>query len=491
MSQSPLAAPLAGMRIHLVGAKGTGMAALAEILAARGALLSGSDVPDVFYTDAILKALGVPVGAGFQASRIDGNLALVVHSAAYSRDSNPELVEARRRGIPILSYPEALGQLSASFDSSGIAGVHGKTTTTAMAGSIIAALGLPATILAGSAVAGFGGRSTLHAGEKYFVAETCEYRRNFLFFHPRRIVLTSIESDHQDYYPRFEDIFAAFVEYLRLLPESGELIYCADDPGAVRAAEAVGRERPDLKLTAYGRRAEGPYRLLSYDIDDGEAVFRLGGFDRGFTLRVPGEHLALDAAAALALAFSILRSERGRSPDAGEVAAATGALSAFAGSKRRSELLGEAGGVLFMDDYGHHPTAIRETLRGVKAFWPRRRLVVDFMSHTYSRTAALFDDFVRCLDGADLLVVHKIYSSAREQRGEGPDGRALYEALLGRRSASAGSGTCLYFDEPLDALVDVAALLRPGDLFLTMGAGDNWKLGVALYERLKAFERKT
>ncbi len=467
------------------------MAALAEILAARGALLSGSDVPDVFYTDAILKALGVPVGAGFQASRIDGNLALVVHSAAYSRDSNPELVEARRRGIPILSYPEALGQLSASFDSSGIAGVHGKTTTTAMAGSIIAALGLPATILAGSAVAGFGGRSTLHAGEKYFVAETCEYRRNFLFFHPRRIVLTSIESDHQDYYPRFEDIFAAFVEYLRLLPESGELIYCADDPGAVRAAEAVGRERPDLKLTAYGRRAEGPYRLLSYDIDDGEAVFRLGGFDRGFTLRVPGEHLALDAAAALALAFSILRSERGRSPDAGEVAAATGALSAFAGSKRRSELLGEAGGVLFMDDYGHHPTAIRETLRGVKAFWPRRRLVVDFMSHTYSRTAALFDDFVRCLDGADLLVVHKIYSSAREQRGEGPDGRALYEALLGRRSASAGSGTCLYFDEPLDALVDVAALLRPGDLFLTMGAGDNWKLGVALYERLKAFERKT
>ena len=491
MSQSPLAAPLAGMRIHLVGAKGTGMAALAEILAARGALLSGSDVPDVFYTDAILKALGVPVGAGFQASRIDGNLALVVHSAAYSRDSNPELVEARRRGIPILSYPEALGQLSASFDSSGIAGVHGKTTTTAMAGSIIAALGLPATILAGSAVAGFGGRSTLHAGEKYFVAETCEYRRNFLFFHPRRIVLTSIESDHQDYYPRFEDIFAAFVEYLRLLPESGELIYCADDPGAVRAAEAVGRERPDLKLTAYGRRAEGPYRLLSYDIDDGEAVFRLGGFDRGFTLRVPGEHLALDAAAALALAFSILRSERGRSPDAGEVAAATGALSAFAGSKRRSELLGEAGGVLFMDDYGHHPTAIRETLRGVKAFWPRRRLVVDFMSHTYSRTAALFDDFVRCLDGADLLVMHKIYSSAREQRGEGPDGRALYEALLGRRSASAGSGTCLYFDEPLDALVDVAALLRPGDLFLTMGAGDNWKLGVALYERLKAFERKT
>ncbi|HUW41252.1 MAG TPA: UDP-N-acetylmuramate--L-alanine ligase [Rectinemataceae bacterium] len=487
MNQSLLAAPLAGLRIHLVGAKGTGMAALAEILAARGALLSGSDVPDVFYTDAILGALGVPVGLGFEAGRIDGSIALVVHSAAYSRDSNPELVEARRRGIPILSYPEALGQLSASFDSSGIAGVHGKTTTTAMAGSIIAALRLPATILAGSAVAGFGGRSTLRSGDRYFVAETCEYRRNFLFFHPRRIVLTSIESDHQDYYRSLEDIFAAFAEYISLLPESGELIYCADDSGAVRAAESAARERPDLKLTAYGRRAEGPYRLVSYDIDEGRAVFRLAGLGCGFTLRVPGEHLALDASAALALAFSLLRSERHRPPDAEDLAAAAGALSSFAGSKRRSEILGEAGGVLFMDDYGHHPTAIRETLRGVKAFWPRRRLVVDFMSHTYSRTAALFDDFVRCLDEADVLVLHKIYSSAREQKGEGPDGRALYEALLGRRAAAAGRGACLYFEEPLDALDDVAALLRPGDLFLTMGAGDNWKLGSALYGRIKAF----
>jgi UDP-N-acetylmuramate--alanine ligase len=472
------------------------MAALAEILAARGARLSGSDVPEVFYTDAILRELGVPVAIGFQASRIDETIDLVVHSAAYARDSNPELVEALRRGISVLSYPEALGQLSAGADSSGIAGVHGKTTTTAMAGAIIADLGLPATILAGSAVAGFGGRSTLRKGDTYFVAETCEYRRHFLFFHPRRIVITSIESDHQDYYPHYEDILAAFVEYIHLLPRGGELIYCADDPGAVQAAESARQDRSDLKMTAYGRRADGPYRLLGYAVHDGCAIFRLAGFDHDFSLHVPGEHLALDATAALALAFSILGAGRPDSPHVAELDAAAAALAAFAGSKRRSEIIGEAGGVLFMDDYGHHPTAIRETLRGVKAFWPRRRLIVDFMSHTYSRTAALFDDFVESLDEADLVVLHKIYPSARERPSEGLNGRKLYDSLCKRRAALGKPGAesgersaSLYFDEPLDALDALLPVLRTGDLFLTMGAGDNWRLGVALFERLRSLEK--
>jgi len=492
---------LKDLRIHLVGAKGTGMTALAELLAAAGARLTGSDVPDEFYTDRILASIGVPVSPGFDASRVEGT-ELVVHSAAYQRDANPELVAAIAAGIPVMNYPEALGELSKRFDSSGISGVHGKTTTTAMAGSVAAALRLPATVLAGSAVSSFGGKCTLRLGDRFFIAETCEYRRHFLSFRPRRIVLTSVEHDHQDYFPTYADILSAFVEYARLLPPGGELIYCADDAGAVEAAAAIRAERPDLALVPYGERAEGPYRLVSYEAGEGRALFRLAGFDRSFELRVPGRHLALDATAALALAFSLRRAARDQAapgtsavagavrqgaapdaPDAADADAAADALAAFSGSKRRSEILGEAKGILFMDDYGHHPTAVRETIRGVRDFWTSRRLVVDFMPHLYSRTKALFNEFAACLDEADAVVMHDIYASAREVPDGSVSGEALFEETRKRR-ASLGAGPTWYFERPMDAAQALERELRPGDLFLTMGAGDNWKLGEALLGRL-------
>ena len=490
MSADILPEDLRGFRIHLVGAKGTGMAALAEVLAAKGANLSGSDVPDRFYTDDILASIGLQPYASFEAVHIDPSIRLVVHSAAYRRDANPELLEAARLGIPVLNYPEALGELSERFDSSGIAGVHGKTTTTALAGSVAAALGLPATILAGSAVSSFGGRSTLIKGDRYFVAETCEYRRHFLSFRPRRIILTSVEPDHQDFYPTYADILAAFVDYALLLPAGGELIYCADDAGAVEAISLAAAKRPDLLLVPYGRAAAGPYRLLSYKAGEGRALFRLAGFDRDFELRVPGEHLALDACAALALSFAILRDWRGsaRLEEAvgpADLEAAAAALASFAGSKRRSEILGEAGGVLFMDDYGHHPTAIRDTIRGIKAFWPGRRLVVDFMSHTYSRTKALFPEFASCLDEADAAVLHKIYASAREAPDPEVSGRGLFDAVAARWASIGKVAPLAYYDEVLAAEEPLLKMLKPGDLFLTMGAGDNFRLGAALYDDMK------
>jgi UDP-N-acetylmuramate--alanine ligase len=475
---------LSGLRIHLVGAKGTGIAALAEILSSLGARLSGSDVADVFYTDNILDALGVAMNVGFESSNLLVDTAIVIHSAAYSRDSNPELLEAARRGLPILSYPEALGALSKRSISAGICGVHGKTTTTAFAGSLASALDLPATVLAGSAVASFGGRCTVIRGDRFFVAETCEYRRHFLNFRPTRIVLTSIESDHQDFYPTFEDIYRAFLDYLRLLPRTGELIYCADDQGAARAAAEIKAERADLKLTPYGEMAGGDYRLSNYRTGSGKAAFNLAGFTRDFNLRVPGRHLALDATAALALAISILREVRGsEAVTPSDLDAVVAALAAFSGSKRRSEVLGEAGGVLFMDDYGHHPTAVRDTIRGIKEFWPERRLVVDFMSHTYSRTKALFNEFAYCLDDADAVIMHGIYASAREKPDPEVTGRGLYEEV---RKHSKRDKPFFYYESVLEGEAELASFLEPGDLFLTMGAGDNWKLGEALKKNLSA-----
>ncbi|GAB1481278.1 hypothetical protein MASR2M78_00930 [Treponema sp.] len=234
---------LTGVRFYFVGLKGTGTSALAELLQGSGAHVSGSDIADTFYTDQILNELGLVCHQGFDAANVPSEPCIVVHSAAYSSATNCELAEASRRGLPILKYTEALGAYSAHFDSSGIAGVHGKTTTTALAGTLCQALKLPAKILAGSAVGDFGGRSTLNLGDSYFIAETCEYRRHFLAFHPHRIVLTSVESDHRDYYPDYESIRSAFVEYGLSLPEGGELIYCADDEGAVETAALIAEKR--------------------------------------------------------------------------------------------------------------------------------------------------------------------------------------------------------------------------------------------------------
>ena len=466
---------LAGLRVHLVGIKGTGMCALAELLFRAGSRITGSDVEDVFYTDEILKALGLSYTEGFDAKNLPSDVQLVIHSAAYSADSNPELAEAVRRSLPVLRYTDALGGFSARFDSSAIAGVHGKTTTTALSGTLARAAALPAQILAGSAVGDFGGRSTLSLGDRYFIAETCEYRRHFLAFRPRRIVLTSVESDHQDYYPTYESIRDAFVEFAGKLPIGGELIYCADDPGAVEVARIVAAGRADIRLVPYGKSADGPFRVEKLETAEERTLLRLSRYPVDFKIQVPGKHVAMDATAALALITSLSGGLSGE-----RLEAVQSALESFRGSRRRSEIVGEAGGVLVMDDYGHHPTAIRTTLEGIKSFYPTRRLVVSFMSHTYTRTAALLGEFASSFGAADELILHKIYASAREMYTGGVTGRTLYEKV------SALRPNVSYVEEPEAAAESLAARLRPGDLFLTMGAGDNWKLGAAVLASLKA-----
>jgi UDP-N-acetylmuramate--alanine ligase len=474
-----------GSSVYFVGVKGTGVCALAELMHGAGVKVGGSDSAEVFYTDAILRELGIPYHESFDPSHIRDDFDLVVHSAAYSAETNSELAEAARRGIPVLKYPDALGAFSALFDSAGIAGVHGKTTTTALAGILAAAAGLPAKILAGGAVADFNGRSTLSLGGTYFIAETCEYRRHFLAFHPRHIILTAVESDHQDFFPSYESIRGAFIEYCRLLPPGGELIYCADDPGAAEVARTIENENRGIVLIPYGFTAQGGFRVASYRLENESALFAISGFPGEIEFKISGRHQALNAAAALALVTVLLKKELGDENAWNEerLLAAKKALKDFRGSKRRSELIGEAGGVIFMDDYGHHPTAIKTTLAGLKSFYPQRRLVVSFMSHTYTRTAALLDEFAAAFDDVDILFLHKIYASAREQYAGGVSGKTLYEKI---RSLDGGrfADRVFYIDEPLDAFDAVKKILAKGDLFITMGAGSNWPLGQKLFGAL-------
>lgn len=461
------------------------MAALAEVLQSRGARVSGSDIEEVFYTDAILRHAHIPYHEGFAAENLPTDTECVIYSAAYDPHTHPELVAARERGLPVVPYNVALGAISRRQPSAAIAGVHGKTTTTALVASIVERLRLPWSVLAGSALGVRGERSTLLQGDELFIAETCEYRRHFLAFSPEVLVITSVEADHLDYFEDEADVMAAFLEFAGSLPDGGTLIFCRDDEGARAVASRVASERRDLRLMSYGMHPESDVRVTLAEHPAGSQSFLLG--TQRYTLHVPGDHNVLNATAAILVVEELAR-RHGTPREPGAVGAATerypavqAAIGSFHGTRRRSEVIGGAAGVLVLDDYAHHPTAIRSTLSGFRTFYPGRRLVLSFMSHTYSRTLALLDEFAEALTLADVVILHDIYASAREENPGSVDGTVLADAAR-KRIGRGNLGAVHYVAEPEDALSLLSSLLESGDLFVTMGAGNNWRLGVAWLE---------
>jgi UDP-N-acetylmuramate--alanine ligase len=485
---------LKGVHIHFVGIKGTGMAALVEILHSRGAVITGSDVSERFYTDDILDRLGL-TALPFDEGNITKDIQYVVYSSAYNPEKNPDLAAAKKLGKPCMLYTEALGAISAQAYSCGICGVHGKTSTTGLVGTILEQLELPAQVLAGSVITSFGGSCTMttpsfaESRHNYFVAETCEYQRHFMAFSPQKIILTSVESDHQDYYPTYEDIRNAFVDYICKLPEHGQLVYCADDAGAVEAAGLAKNKRPDIELVPYGENSRGSYHLTFGTVADQTQHFTIDALGE-LELHVPGKHDVRDACAAAALVCELIKTD-GHDPQDYVKNIRTG-LANFRGGRRRSEVIGRAyaGGnsVIFIDDYGHHPTAIKTTLAGYREFYSDRKIIVDFMSHTYTRTAALLEEFAQAFSDADEVILHKIYASAREDPSSAPvSGEILAE------HTKKYHDNVHYYKEILDAKDFALSELKKnpekkykeGYLFVTMGAGDNWKIGKALLEELK------
>ncbi|MCQ2585924.1 MAG: UDP-N-acetylmuramate--L-alanine ligase [Treponema sp.] len=494
MSEIKLPEDLNGIHVHFVGIKGTGMAALVEIFFHKGAVITGSDVSEKFYTDEILAKLNLQA-LSFSEENITDEVQYVVYSSAYKLNVNPDLIAAVKKGVPCLLYTEALGMYSSLAYSCGICGVHGKTSTTGLTGTILKELPLPSQTLAGSIIKSFGDTCTFTSpllaeskkGENIFVAETCEYQRHFMSFHPEKIILTSVEPDHQDYYPTYEDIRDAFVDYACLLPSGGDLIFCADDEGACEVSRIVSSKRKDINLIPYGTKADGAFCLSFTGVENEENRFNVSGLG-DFVLKVPGKHEVMDACAAVALCARLLE-KYGKNPSdyKGEIAKG---LVNFAGGKRRSEKIGEfknkyGKSVLVIDDYGHHPTAVKTTLDGFREFYKGRKIIVDFMSHTYSRTQALLSEFAQSFGSADSVILHKIYSSARENPADfNITGRTLFEETLKYKT------DVNYFEEILDAkdfaVEEVNKALDEkypdGYLFVTMGAGDNWKLGKALLD---------
>lgn len=485
---------LTGKRIHFVGIKGTGCAAFCEILKQTGAIITGSDVDEVFYTDKVLEKINVKPSL-FSAQNITREIDTVIHSSAYT-DENCEIARAKELGIPLLLYTEALGLYSRLYTGVGISGVHGKTSTTSFIGALLKSLPLKAQVLSGSLIKGFSQNGedsctftspafTEGNEEKFFVAETCEYKRHFMSFSPKIIILTSVESDHQDFYPTLESIRSAFIDYACLLPKGGILLYSADDEGALFVARETRKRRSDISFIPYGEKAEGDFHVTIHEAKNGYNRFFMDEIGE-VKLKMPGRHMARNAACALTLA-SLLMKKCNLSIKSYESAVKT-SLENFSGLKRRSEVINSFSfrhsSLVIMDDYAHHPTAIKTTLQGLRDFYKDYVIIADFMSHTYSRTLALFTEFAESFDFADVLILNKIYASAREKHADCEDvAKRLF--LLTKQTREKKT---FFFPEPLDSFEtaknEIEENLRASRnvLFITLGAGDNWKLSYKIAE---------
>ncbi len=445
-----------GSRIHLIGIGGTGLSAIARVLVESGFRVSGSDRQLSPLAESLLQA-GVEISLGHQAAAVRG-ADLVVRSSAVA-DANPEVQEALRLGIPVLKRADFLGALMENHIGVAVAGTHGKTTTTAMAAWVLYALGEDPSYIIGGISTNLG--SNAHAGEgRFFVIEADEYDRMFHGLQPTYAVITNVEHDHPDCYPTAEDFFQAFLSFGRLVRPTGALLVCSDDTGAARLAADLHGER--VPVYRYG--LENP--TLDYTAMQ-VTTNNVGGFSFNFQvkalkpgdaipvrLRVPGKHNVLNAVAVLAI---IERCGL-------DLTKAAEALGEFLGSGRRFDVVGEAAGVIVIDDYGHHPTEIRATLSAARARYPRHSLWAVWQPHTYSRTQTLFDAFSQAFSEADHVVVTEIYPS-REQPPAGGYSSRLVTAAINRPDVTY-AGT-------LDAAVALlSSRLGSESVVIVFSAGD-------------------
>ena len=456
-------------RVHLIGIGGAGMSALARLMLAQGVPVSGSDAKESRRLSA-LRALGAQVHVGHGIECLDGEppASVVVASTAIP-PTNPEVVEARRRGLPVWTRAEALNAVMAGRQPIAIAGTHGKTTTTSMVTVALQACGEDPSFAIGSELQSSGTNAHWGTGP-HFVVEADESDGSFLAITPRVAVVTNVEADHLDHWADLASIEDAFVRFCAATKETdGVAVLCVDDPGARRVAERARAE--GVRVVTYGQSADADVRIVDPVASDRGWSFSVmdHGMRRGtVALQVPGMHNALNAAAAWAV-VSVLGAP---------VAEAAEGLEAFTGTQRRFELRGQVDGIRVYDDYAHHPTEVEVTLRAAREVAGEGRVVVAFQSHRYTRTSIFALDFGRALGLADEVVVLEVYS-AGEQPIPGASGAVIAAAV-------PLPADRVHF-EPSWAQVPrvVVERARTGDVVLTMGAGDVGLLAPQIVEMLR------
>lgn len=463
---------------HFIGIGGIGMSALAQMSLARGARVTGSDAVTEPAENPVLARLGrqgARIYTGHAAANLEEGTTLVVASAAISPE-NPELVAAVQRGLPVVSRAELLGRLMRAHRGLriAVAGTHGKTTTTAMLAVLLQHAGLDPTVFVGGEVPALGGNLRIGSEEGPFVAEACEAYDSFLTLRPDIAILTNIEADHLDHYADFAHVLRSFGQFLEGVPErAGQVVACLDDPGVRKLLDArSGRNR----VVGYGLEAADAESTAVATAPDGKAgardasvshfgtrfIWRYSRCEVSICLGVPGLHNVQNALAA-ATAASLI--------GVGSAAIAAG-LSAFTGTVRRMERLGEVelprgGRAVVLDDYAHHPTEIRATLSALRTAFPERRQVAVFQPHLYSRTRDFLDEFALSLASVDLLLVTEIYA-AREAPLPGVSARQIVERAREGNPEMAAH----FIPHQADVPAELGRLVRPADAVIFLGAGD-------------------
>jgi UDP-N-acetylmuramate--alanine ligase len=458
-------------KVHVIGAGGIGISAVAKLLRHEGKVVTGSDV-GANETTAELEKAGVTVAVGHAETNLPDDATLVIYSSAVPA-TNPERAKAARLGIRELSYPDFLGELTKERWTICVSGTNGKSTTTALLGLMLERAGLDPTVIVGSKVASFPDGNLRLGRGKYLVVEACEHNAHFLKYHPQMIVLTNVEEDHLDFYRDLGHIRETFQEYVDRLPPDGTLVVNADDHVSFHEL------KPKTPFVTYAVDGAADYAVRHLAVGGGWQTFHVvrakGSAETvvgDFQLGVPGKFNVANAMAAMTAALELGAS----------VEAVQGVLREYPGIWRRFERVGEKDGALVISDYGHHPTAVAGTIEAARAFYAGRRIVLAFQPHQRNRTRRLFDEFVPSFDGADALVLAEIFDVAgREEVSDSHvSSKQLADAVQERDREHGVTRDVTYaadLDETYAALRD---RVRHGDIVIIMGAGDIYTLAKKL-----------
>ena len=452
-------------KIHFVGIGGIGMSGIAEILVDQGFTITGSDKAASENTDR-LQSLGTRVYIGHDPKNVEPDVDVLVYSSAVVTD-NPEIVEAQKRKIPVIRRAEMLAEVMRLKYGIGIAGTHGKTTTTSMVSLILMEGGIDPTVIVGGRLHGLAGSNARLGKGEFIVVEADEFDRSFLSITPTIAVLTTLETDHLDTYRDLDDIKGAFIQFASKVPFYGSVVLCLDEPALQDIMPKIKK-----KIVTYGLNGQADLQAVDIVHRQNKSRFMvlLGNKELGeVELQIPGNHNIQNALGAIAVGLEL---------NVPFDKIKTG-VEKFTGVFRRWEVKAEIGGITVVDDYAHHPTEIKATLSGTKAGW-RRRVVCVFQPHLYSRTRDFYEDFGRAFFNADVLVVTDVYP-AREEPIQGVTGELIVNA-----AKSFGHKNVHYVPDKKRVPDFLMKEKQPGDIIITMGAGDIWKHGEEFIQRLKS-----
>lgn len=455
-------------QVHFIGVGGVGMSGIARVAHDQGMQVSGSDIKESRYTKQLREA-GITVFIGQKAENIpEGNPVIVISTAIL--ENNPELIEARRRGLEIWHRAQMLAHLGVGLDTLAVAGTHGKTTTSSMLASALDALGADPTFLIGGIVRAYGTNAHSGTGDHY-VVEADESDKSFTYLSPKAVLVTNIEADHLDHYKDLDEIYDKFHDFMGLVPEDGVIVACGEEPHVVEIARSEGR-----RMYTYGFSEGCDVRITSYEPHGigsrYTAVMPDGTQVEGAIKQNPGRHNVLNATGVVTLLWAL-------GFDAAKVAQA---LSGFAGVRRRFDLVGEVGGVTVVDDYAHHPTEIAATISAAAGLGYKHVHVL-FQPHRYSRaplfTQVLHNEFGAAFDKADSVTFMDVYP-AGEAPVPGVSGKTFLNVVLEHE----GHPQADFVAHRVDVVPHLMDKLQPGDLVITMGAGDVTAMGPQIIDAL-------